>query len=225
MKTKFKIFLIISSIVFILELIVLVKLLFFRSYDYTTIDLTGIEKVMIVAHPDDETIWGGAHLLEDNYLVVCITCGENRKRTEEFKKVMKESKNKYIMLNYPDRIKGRRDNWQTSKPLIIEDIEKILSLKEFDLIVTHNPKGEYGHVHHIITSSIVTYLSPKEKLIYFGKYYTKKKSESNLLPKISDELLEEKLKLISIYKTQGFIENAFVQMFPYENWVSYKEWN
>ena len=28
--------------------------------------------LMIVAHPDDETLWGGAHLIEDNYYVVCV---------------------------------------------------------------------------------------------------------------------------------------------------------
>ena len=29
--------------------------------------------LMIVAHPDDETIYGGAHLLTDDYTVVSIT--------------------------------------------------------------------------------------------------------------------------------------------------------
>ena len=31
------------------------------------------ESLMIVAHPDDETIWGGSHLLKGHYLVVCLT--------------------------------------------------------------------------------------------------------------------------------------------------------
>lgn len=29
------------------------------------IDLNDCQKLMIVAHPDDETIWGGDHLLKD----------------------------------------------------------------------------------------------------------------------------------------------------------------
>ena len=29
------------------------------------IDLNDCQKLMIVAHPDDETIWGGNHLLKD----------------------------------------------------------------------------------------------------------------------------------------------------------------
>lgn len=40
---------------------------------------------MFVAHPDDETIWGGSHLLKKHYLVVCLTNGNNktRKRVHE----------------------------------------------------------------------------------------------------------------------------------------------
>lgn len=34
---------------------------------------------MIVAHPDDETLWGGSHLIDDNYLVVCMSNGWHKK--------------------------------------------------------------------------------------------------------------------------------------------------
>ena len=44
------------------------------------IDLKQCQKLMIVAHPDDETIWGGSHLLKGHYLVVCLTNGNNEKR-------------------------------------------------------------------------------------------------------------------------------------------------
>lgn len=29
------------------------------------------DKLMIVAHPDDEVLWGGGHLYDKGYLVVC----------------------------------------------------------------------------------------------------------------------------------------------------------
>lgn len=41
------------------------------------------ESLMIVAHPDDETIWGGSHLTHGNYTVLCITNGNNKKRIYE----------------------------------------------------------------------------------------------------------------------------------------------
>ena len=40
--------------------------------DLAQLDLSQAKKLMIVAHPDDETLWGGAHLLEGDYLIVCL---------------------------------------------------------------------------------------------------------------------------------------------------------
>ena len=42
------------------------------------------KKLMIVAHPDDEVIWGCGHLMSGDYLVVCITNGKNEVRAKEF---------------------------------------------------------------------------------------------------------------------------------------------
>ena len=53
-----------------------------------SLELSNVNKVMIVAHPDDETIWGGAHLLKDDYLVICITNGNNDVRKEEYKNAL-----------------------------------------------------------------------------------------------------------------------------------------
>ena len=63
---------------------------------------------MIVAHPDDETIWGGSHLINGNYTVLCITNGNNKKRKKEFMKVMEKTHSKGIILSFPDKTKGKR---------------------------------------------------------------------------------------------------------------------
>ena len=89
----------------------------------------GIDKLMIVAHPDDESFWGGAHLLEDDYLVVCITCGPAKRRVEEFKKAMAITKDEYIMLGYPDVTKGKRDDWSKVHKKIKADLDKIINYK------------------------------------------------------------------------------------------------
>ena len=47
------------------------------------------KKVMIVAHPDDETLWGGANLYKDNFFVVCITNAYNLKRSRDFRELIK----------------------------------------------------------------------------------------------------------------------------------------
>lgn len=189
------------------------------------VDTKGITKLMIVAHPDDDFIWGGSHLIDDDYLVVCVTCGVKRNRVLEFEKAMAKTNEKYIMLGYPDKTKGKRDDWSSVYDSISRDLDKIIHYKDWDLIVTHNPDGEYGHIHHKMTSKIVTMLSNKNKLMYFGKYYTKGNIPEDL-PKISTENSRvKKEELIPIYASQGYSMDKFGHMFDYENWRTYDEWN
>ncbi len=199
----------------------------FVKTDYRHADYTGYDKLMIVAHPDDETIWGGKALIEDDYVVVCITCGVVKERVQEFETVMQATNDKIIMLGYPDKTNGQKDNWDTVKEDIQKDLEAILNLKDWEIYVTHNPEGEYGHIHHQMTSSIVTSLAPHDKLVYFGKYYNKE-AMNNLteeLPnKIEGEIYQQKIELLKKYPSQDFIFEMFDQMFPYENWLTYSEW-
>ena len=49
--------------------------------DLDALDLDGYDKVMFVAHPDDDLLWGGRHLIEEKYLVVCMTRGNDPVRS------------------------------------------------------------------------------------------------------------------------------------------------
>lgn len=188
-----------------------------------SLNLDKVSKLMIVAHPDDETIWGGYHLLKDDYLVVCITCGDNKIRVNEIKEALKYSNDKLIMLNFPDKILGKRSDWNEEKEEIKQDIKKIIEYKKWNLIVTHNPEGEYGHEHHKMTSKIVTNLYDGDNLYYFGKYYSKKNIEKiEKENKINENELINKNKMLKVYKSQSFIDNKFGHMYPYENWTKAK---
>ena len=138
-------------------------------------DVGHTDKLMIVAHPDDETIWGGGHLMEGGYLVVCVTNGKNKERTQEFIDAVSKSGNNSLILSYPDKVLGERDDWEAVYDRIYDDIIYIMGYKDWSMIVTHNPDGEYGHIHHKMTSEIVTKaydkLEPEAKLYYFGDYY------------------------------------------------------
>lgn len=187
------------------------------------LNLDKINKLMIVAHPDDETIWGANHLLKDDYLVVCITCGNNKIRVNEINKVLKYSNDKLIMLNFPDKILGKRSNWKNDEEEIKKDIKKILEYKNWDVVVTHNPDGEYGHIHHKMTSKIVTNLYDKDNLYYFGKYYKKNDiKDIKVKNKLNKKELKNKKKMLDVYKSQGFIDDKFGHMYPYENWTKAK---
>ncbi len=187
------------------------------------LNLNKINKLMIVAHPDDETIWGANHLLKDDYLVVCITCGNNKIRVNEINKALKYSNDKLIMLNFPDKILGKRSNWKNDEEEIKKDIKKILEYKNWDVVVTHNPDGEYGHIHHKMTSKIVTNLYDKDNLYYFGKYYKKNDiKDIKVKNKLNKKELKNKKKMLDVYKSQGFIDDKFGHMYPYENWTKEK---
>lgn len=97
---------------------------------------------MIVAHPDDETLWGEMHLLEDNYAVICVTCGVVKRRELEFASVMSYSNNEYAMLGYPDLQNGYINDWIDEYSAIETELTKIINSKNWNIIVTHNPDGE-----------------------------------------------------------------------------------
>lgn len=196
------------------------------EFEISTLDkmnLSNVNKLMIVAHPDDETIWGGAHLAEDDYLVVCITNGDNEIRNKEFFKVLDVSADNGIMLRYPDKTRGERDSWDRVRTKISADLEKIISYKEWELVVTHNPKGEYGHAHHIMTNNIVTNIMKDDldRLYYFGKYYKASKigEVEDTLKRIEDKnSIEIKNEMIKQYASQESVTDSLSHMFPYENW-------
>ena len=186
---------------------------------------TTAKKVMFVAHPDDETLWGGNGLYNDKYLVVCLTCGVVDYRVKEFKTVMNVYKDDYIMLSYPDLVNGKKSDWKDQWSSINKDINTILSLKNWDSIVTHNPDGEYGHIHHRYTSALVTSHADRDKLMYFGKYYYGDIPNSDQLYYLTDEEFNFKTKtVLPLYSSQKAAVNSLYNMIHYENWISYQEW-
>ena len=192
------------------------KLLFKENYDY--------KNLMIVAHPDDDLLFGGTELMKDDYVVVCVTCGSSETRLKEFKRMMKYFNDEYITLGYPDLVDGKRSEWEYEYDLIKRDINNIIKLKKWDKIVTHNPEGEYGHIHHKMTSKIVTSLvKDKSNFYYFNKTYSKKYYDDNKIEKLDKETCKKKKKLFDkYYKSQVNLKVRFLS--DYEKVTSYSEW-
>lgn len=189
-----------------------------------------IKNVMIIAHPDDETLWAGDHIRKGKYLIICLTNGNNKVRKKEFEKAMKLTENYGIILNYPDNPKGIKNNWKKVKNAIRNDIDYILNYKKWDSIVTHNPDGEYGHVQHKFTSMLVTdecvKLGITNTLDYFGKFYKTSFLLNHTIPgALSLEDAQAKENLMSdVYLSQGYAHRIFDHMVPYENFIPYKDW-
>ena len=103
---------------------------------------------VIVAHPDDETLWcGGTMLLHTNWewFVACLCRKNDSDRAPKFKKVLESLNARGIM--------GDLDDGPDQNPLeeknVCNAILNLLPKEHFDLIITHSPFGEYTrHLRH-----------------------------------------------------------------------------
>ena len=149
------------------------------------------KNLMIVAHPDDELIFGGAELIKHGpkYKVLCLTNKSNKIRSKEFKKVMEKLKvGSWEMLDYEDTLTPNQDF----------DLKEIINFKNWEKIVTHNPIGEYGHPQHKLVFEAVK----KET----DNFYIFSKSNK----KISKNYLAIKKSLLSLYKSEQPIINQLL---------------
>lgn len=193
------------------------KLLFKEDYKY--------KNLMVIAHPDDDLLFGGTELMKDDYVVVCVTCGSSKTRLKEFKRMMNYFNDEYITLGYPDLVDGKKSNWEKEYNSIENDINNIIKLHDWNKIVTHNPEGEYGHIHHKMTNRMVTNLvKDKSNLYYFNKTYSKKYYKENNVPKTLDEETCKKKKELfdKYYKSQ--VNLKVRNLSDYEKVTSYDEW-
>ena len=98
------------------------------------------------------------------------------------------------------------------------------------MVATHNPEGEYGHIHHRMTDKLVTQSFYRNYwgtgLYYFGKWYTTTSlpDKIGLLKKVPAKALQKKLNVLNCYGSQKSAVNANIHMAEYENWVKASDW-
>ena len=103
---------------------------------------------LIVAHPDDETLWAGGTILshpEWNWFIVCLCRRSDIERASKFTKAVKILRANGIM--------GDLDDDPYQNPLDDREVENsiiaLLPQKHYDLLITHNLTGEYTrHLRH-----------------------------------------------------------------------------
>ena len=187
----------------------------------TRMGASSCSKLMIVAHPDDETFFGGHYLREGGWFVVCLTNGYNPTRAGEFNNTLRSTGNRGMILNYPDYQDNRKDNWKKVKKGISTDVGRMIDYKKWKKITTHNKWGEYGHIHHRLTHKIVLGACQEkdayDHLYYFGNFYW-----PNDIPKNEKRLPAwaeaQKQELSDAYYSQRGALRILQHMIPYENW-------
>ena len=119
---------------------------------------------IIVAHPDDETLWAGGIMLQHptwHWYVICLCRKSDQERANRFYRVLKTLNAKGVM--------GDLDDGPTQTPLnpklVEQTILRLLPPLHFNLVITHNPTGEYTkHIRHEETSKAVINLWQEQKI-------------------------------------------------------------
>ena len=181
---------------------------------------------IIVAHPDDETLWTGGTILSHpmwNCFIVSVCRGSDVDRAPKFYNALKVFNSAGVM--------GDIDDGPEQTPLdemeLTKTIASLLPEKYYDLIITHNPSGEYTrHVRHEEVSKAVINLWCNNKITTNelrtfayedgGKLYNPRAiKEASIYNELSKEIWLRKYDILN--KTYGFEENSWeLQTTPHE---------
>ena len=173
---------------------------------------------IIVAHPDDETLWAGGTILGHpswSSYVVCLCRASDTDRAPKFRNALKELHSEGIM--------GDLDDGPDQNPLDEKEIERtIMDLVlpgHFDLIITHNISGEYTrHIRHeevskaVISLWIAGRLQARELWTFAyedggGEYYPKPVENAPGYRVLNKRIWLRKYHIIT--ETYGFDTDSF----------------
>jgi len=173
---------------------------------------------VVVAHPDDETLWTGGTMLmhpESNWTVVTLCRKSDPDRAPRFFRAIEK-------LNATGAM-GDLDDGPEQRPLTSREVQheilQSLPSNRFDLIITHGLNGEYTrHLRHEETAKAVMALWKSERL-FAGqiwrfayedggrKYLPRAVEDADMHIRLPEEIWQRKYDIITnIY---GFGPDSF----------------
>ena len=158
------------------------------------------DKLLIVAHPDDEVLWGGMNLLtQPGWFVVCASHVSDPVRSREFYKTMSFCNvTRYVMYDVKEEY---TDDEEESDAMFYGSHFEVglreLAKHPWKLVLTHNSVGEYGHEHHRTVHRLTKKYFPAAKTFGVG-------------PRLTETQIELKRNLLVFYKdTQDVCKKIF----------------
>jgi LmbE family N-acetylglucosaminyl deacetylase len=173
---------------------------------------------VIVAHPDDETLWAGGTILSRplwRSFIITLCRASDRDRAPRFYQALKELGAKGDM--------GDLDDGPEQEPLaeskVQETILQLLPEKHFDLLISHSPAGEYTRHrrHEEVASAVISLwrageISASELWAFAyedgGKQYLPLAIRTaHIYHVLPDHIWKRKYRIITL--TYGFDKNGF----------------
>jgi len=173
---------------------------------------------IIVAHPDDETLWVGGTIMSHpswKCFIVCLCRRNDKDRAPRFYQAL------HILRSHGNmgELEDGPDQLPLSGRTVEQTILNLLPSKQFDLIISHNPTGEYTrHIRHeevskavielwhankISTDELWTFAYEDGNKTYFPRA-VQNASIHQLLP---EQLYKKKYKIIT--ETYGFDKSSW----------------
>jgi LmbE family N-acetylglucosaminyl deacetylase len=173
---------------------------------------------VVVAHPDDETLWAGGLLLshpEWSPFIVTLCRGSDPDRAPKFARI--------LQLLHAQGVMGDLDDGTEQVPLVASQVrDAILDLlpeRDYDLLLTHAPRGEYTrHQRHHEVSRALRVLWQRGQLHarhlwHFayedggGAYLPRPRQDASLRVPLSEAIWARKYHLIT--QVYGFGETTW----------------
>lgn len=150
----------------------------------------GEHNAIVVAHPDDETLFAGGLPLRFNdrsWTIICCSIPRiDPIRAWKFQVAC------MILGALPKLLP-----FAESEPnLALPHLEALGNLAEYDTLVTHNEHGDYGHLHHAQVCEYVSAVANGRPVVHFG-YHRKGHGAEEL--KLTNEEFATKMVAMQQY--------------------------
>lgn len=176
-----------------------------------------VENIMIVAHPDDETLFGMNELYNnENWLLIVCTnsrdgrIGLLRKDIPGLIQMSKDYKFNLVVIQHFDLYEEKFINARFDIK-VYNYLKKYLLKQKWNKVITHNKDGEYGHSQHIMVHRIVSnilYNYPDNyKMFKVFDFNDKIKNDHLIIEKIIQKYYLMKCNILQFKADKVFFKN------------------